>query len=246
METRWKMVKLGVCLLVFVAACNSIQFLPLKPEEVIPTPIPTVVEPGLAYGEPCKPPCWRGMLPGKTTKQEAAKAIEQLRSSGWASYMAEGPKGYVIQPLPHTPSGSVSVRLENDVVTEISGQVTFYYPIGTMVEQFGEPEALYIIQGGVTEGSCDRWKPPVPPTAPVRSEPIDVIYPNQGLAFFALVPLDGNGLICPEMKVTGFCYYAPLSMQEALKDDHLATLCEVPKSSESFDFVKWHGFGSGY
>ena len=247
METKWRMVRFGVCLLVFVTSCTSVHIISPIQEGRASTPVPTVVEPGLAYGEPCKPPCWQGMLPGKTTKQEAAQAIEQIRSSGWASYVEEGPKGYYIQPLPTTPSGSVSIGLESDVINKISGQVTFYYPTGTMVKQFGEPEALYTIQGGVTEDSCARWKPPDPPTAPVMSEPIYVLYPNQGLAFLALAPLDGSGLICPEMKVTAFCYYAPLSMQEALKDDYLATLCGiVPKSSEPVDPVKWHGFGSGY
>jgi hypothetical protein len=250
MKTKMIMVKLGVGLLVFVTACSTVQLpspRPEEPEGVLYTPVPTVVEPGLAYGEPCQPPCWRGIVPGKTTKQEAAQAIDQLRSSGWASYIEEGPKGYAIQPLPGTPSGSIGLLFENDVVSDISGSVTFYYPVGTMIEQFGEPEGLYVPKGNTSKGSCEEWEPPDPPLAPVRSVPIYVTYPNQGLAFVVLVPESGLGLICPEMKVTAFCYYPPLSMQEALKDDYLASLCSiVPKNSETVDLAKWHGFGSGY
>ena len=74
--------------------------------------------------------------------------------------------------------------------------------------------------------------------------PLDL---NQGLAFLILVPGSGLGLICPEMKVTVFCYYAPLSMEAALADDYLANLCSiVPKSSAPVDLVEWQGFGPGY
>lgn len=110
--------------------------------------------------------------------------------------------------------------MENETVRVISGQVTFYYPVGTMIEQFGEPEGLYVVKGGTAKGSCEEWEPPDPPTAPVMSDPVYVLYPSQGLAFLVLVPLSGLGLICPEMKVTAFCYYSPLSrgLQQSMTD----------------------------
>lgn len=253
METKWRMAKIGISLLVFVASCSGghIGSTPSRPQEgLASTPVPTVVEPGLAYGQPCKPPCWRGIIPGETTKQEAAQAIEQVRSSGWASYIAGGPKGYYIQPLPDTPSGSVSIGFENDVINSISGEVTFYYPIGTLIKQFGNPEATYSPgrNQGAIERSCKDWEPPDYSAAPVQSVPVHILYPQQGLYFFALVPTSGLGLICPEMKVVSFCYYPPLSLPEALNNDYLVNLCGLDglKGVTEQDLVKWHGYGSGY
>lgn len=211
------------------------------------TPVPTVVEPGLAYGDPCKPPCWWGLIPGQASRQEAAQAIERLRASGWASYISEGPGGYSIQPLPSAPDGSVLVSFYKEILKMVNGTILFYYPIGTVIEQFGEPEGLSVVKGNISKGSCDEWEPPDPPTAPVMSYAVPILYPRQGLAFLVLVPSSGLGLICPEMKVSAFCYYAPLPMREALNNDHLGNLCTiVPKGITEQDLVKWHGFGPGY
>jgi|WetSurMetagenome_2_1015567.scaffolds.fasta_scaffold09299_7 hypothetical protein len=253
MKTKMIMVKLGVGLLVLVTACSTAQSpspRPEEPEGVLYTPVPTVVEPGLAYSEPCQPPCWRGIIPGKTTKQEAARAIEQLRSSGWASYIEEGPKGYAIQPLPDTPSGSIGLLFENDVVSKIAGGVAFYYPIGNMIKQLGVPEATYRAgrNQGAKERTCTDWEPPDYSASPVQSVPVQLLYPQQGLYFLALVPISGFGLICPEMKIVSFCYYPPLSLQDALNNNYLANLCGLDglKGVAEEDLVKWHGYGSGY
>ncbi len=38
----------------------------------------TIVDPGLAYGDPCKAPCWYDLIPGKTTLQEYLQALPRL------------------------------------------------------------------------------------------------------------------------------------------------------------------------
>ena len=43
------------------------------------TPVPTVVELGSAYGIPCKPPCWQGLIPGESTSQEVERGMERMR-----------------------------------------------------------------------------------------------------------------------------------------------------------------------
>ena len=65
--------------------------------------------------------------------------------------------------------------------------------------------------------------------------------------FLALVPVSGMGCICPEMEVTAFCYYAPMSMQEALTEGLLAGLCASTLTDVTQeDLLEWHGFGGGY
>ncbi len=212
------------------------------------TPIPTVIEPGLAYGIPCKPPCWQGLIPGQSTRQEAAQAIEQLQAEGWADHIVDGSSafgGYSISPSPFTSHGTIHVTIENNVVTKIhSTTLLFYYPIESMVDQFGAPEGLYLVHRGSTIcSSCEEWEPP---TELEMSSPIHLLYPGQGLWFLALVPMSGEGCICPEMEVVSFCYYSPRSLQEALNDEYLTTLFVALKGATEEDLVEWHGFGGGY
>lgn len=96
-------IRIGIGLSLLGTSCISGQALPTPwPTS---TPILTVVEPGLAYGQPCKPPCWRGLVPGQSTREDAEQAIQQLQASGWASYVDGGPPGgYHIQP------GSIYMR----------------------------------------------------------------------------------------------------------------------------------------
>ncbi len=211
-----------------------------KPPDSTNTPIPTVVEPGLAYGIPCKPPCWQELTPGESTGQEAEEAMVRLRASGWAdSITGDSLWGYQIYPSPFTIHGSIYVNVNNDdTVVEIGGTTLFYYPVRTLIEQFGGPEGLYIVSKGSTGcSSCEGWEPPEPPDMPVMSVPAHLLYPRQGLRFSILIPLSGLGCICPEMKVVGFRYYAPTSMREAL--------AEFDQVTEE-DLVEWHGFEGGY
>lgn len=210
------------------------------------TPVPTVVEPGLGYGVPCKPPCWRGIVPGRSTRQEVAQAIEQLRAEGWAYYIADGSSvggGYSISPSPFTSQGTIDVIMRGDIVTVIHGTTLFYYPIGTLIEQFGGPERVWPLRAYMCS-SCEEWEPQTESTV---SYPVHLLYPSQGLWFMMLVPESGIGCICPEMRVVSFCYYAPVSLQEALENDYLANLCTSSlKGVTEEDLVEWHGFGGGY
>ena len=236
-------VSVTILVLLLVASCmgeeTSTPCWTLPPMPTIPswptnTPAPTVVESGLAYGIPCKPPCWQGLTPDISTRQESAQVMEHLRASGQASDINEGSTWFIVYPLPSSGRGAVFGHFEDNILQRISGSVEFYYPVGTLVEQFGGPEGIDLGSSATVCSSCEEWEPP---TTPVMSVPVRLLYPNQGLWFLMLVPLSGLGCICPEMKVTSFRYYAPTSMQEAL-----AEFDEVTEE----DLVEWHGFGGGY
>lgn len=218
-----------------------------SPEETN-TPVPTVVEPGLAYGIPCKAPCWRGLTPGISTRQDAAQAIEQLQRDGWADHIVDGSSvggGYSISPSPFTSHGTIDVVFKGDIVAEIRGStLLFYYSIGSLVEQFGSPEGLYLVSGG--GGSCSSCQGWALPDNPVQNVPVHLLYPSQGLWFLALVPYTGLGCLCPEMRVIAFCYYSPRSMIQALSDEDLITLSAALEGVHEEGLTEWHGFGGGY
>ncbi|MEJ5312463.1 MAG: hypothetical protein WHX52_22080 [Anaerolineae bacterium] len=207
------------------------------------TPLPTVVEPGLASGIPCKPPCWQGVTPGDSAS-DVELAMQRLRASGWAYEVKGGHRGYSIYPLP-TISGSIHIQMENDIATRVYGNLLFDYDVGALVELLGsEPEWVYVVNKGGRCVSCKDW-PPGPYSDEIYTSPVHLLYPNQGLWFFAGTPW--NGCICPEMRITSFCYYIPMSIEEALDEDRLVNLCPVStRSLTKEDLTEWHGFGGGY
>ncbi len=213
-------------------------------------PVPTIVEPGLAYGQPCSPPCWRGLTPGKSTSADVAKAIEQLKASGWAKSIVEYPAaGFSAYPSPVTIDGSVDVAVDDGIVHDILGRLLFDYSVGEMVRQLGEPESLRLVyRVKPLHDSCSEQGPQDKPKPAENSAPFVVLYPNRGMVFLALAPFSEWGLICPDMKIVVFCYYSALPLQEALKGDYLANICglEALRGVADKDLIKWHGFGSGY
>ncbi len=246
---------LGTLLLVLLlVACvgnspTAVSTLTTKTPSPTRTPIPTVVEPGLAYGEPCKPPCWRGLIPGQSTSSDVAKVIEQLKTSGWANEVVGGPHGFVAYPSPFTTRGTVGLLVVSGTVAHISGDLLFSYTLNDMVDQFGDPEAVYMPIGNVPrKSSCLEQEGGDPTQSGYRSDPVYFLYPGQGIAFFALVPQADGDLLCPEMRIIAFVYHPPFSLPAGLKRDYLADLFanEGMKGITESDLLKWHGFGTGY
>ncbi len=224
-----------------------------RPAGPTPTPEPTwippalVIDTGLAYGIPCKPPCWQGLVPGKTTHQEAVKILEEFVANGELDHITDYPTG-IHAFVTSNNSDVVFVSFEDDVLRSIEGNVNFYYPLKSLIEQFNPPEGLYLIDQdteSISQQSCQEWTPPEPVDSPVMSDPVHLLYPELGAHFIMLQPIIGGEFICPEMRVVHFCYYEPLSMSEVLQDNFLSDLCGVPKPTER-ELIKWHGFGDGY
>jgi hypothetical protein len=221
---------------------------PFLSSELTYPPVPTVVEPGLAYGIPCWPPCWQNLTPGKSTTQDADREMARLRASGWA-YSVEGDyRGYTIRPSPDSIHGTIFIKMKEGVVDRIMGNVLFDLPIGILIRRIGEPEALYVMGGGKCN-SCEEGSYGNGNLTASELEghgwhnPVHLLYPTQGMWFLMLS--DRGGCICPEMKVVAFCYYTPLTVEEAL--EHLEDLCGAGLYNVRQErLIKWHGFGGGY
>jgi hypothetical protein len=230
-------------LLLAVAACQPVN----TPTPSMYAPVPTVVEPGLAYGQPCSPPCWQGLTSGKSTSADVAKTIDQVKASGWAKSVVLYPGGgFSAYPSPVTIDGSIHVYVESGVVSYTFGNLLFDYSIGELVHQVGEPENLYSIyrvKQAPTTSCAEQDFEHAASTAPVV-----ILHPTRGMIFTTSAPITALGLICPEMEINAFCYYTPLPIQEALKDDYVAKQCgfEGLKSVTEEDLIEWRGFGSIY
>ncbi len=208
------------------------------------SPLPTVVEPGLAYSEPCKPPCWQGLVPGQSTRQEAILAVEQVKASGWAKHTVVD-AGIAVFPLLSSPSYSILLTFDSDVLAAIEGDVGFDYPVSTLVERFGSPERVYTF--GMDHkhklcSSCGEGQS-------FKNTTAVLLYSSQGLWFFVDGYIEEFGCVCPQMQVSAFYYFAPCSVQEvmSLYNEFQARLSSQPLDEMTEgDLVEWHGFGGGY
>lgn len=222
------------------------------------TPDRRKVDPGLVYGEPCKAPCWFGLVPGKTTLQELLEIVPRLSTidSPYDFPKEEGLVPEIIRTRLGTAT-HVYIYIEMDwdkkVLKSInSSTLNFNYPLSQLITQFGEPETVVDTEPGTKIAEpCKEWTS-LEESASNGSAGI-ILYPRQGLLFTVHVPTtmhvrSGDIMLCPEMHVLRFCYYPPMTLQEALMDNRLADLCG--KGLERFiteeNLVKWHGYGSGY
>jgi hypothetical protein len=190
------------------------------------------------------------LIPGQATRQEVDQVTEQLLTSGWAKYVDKHPGGYIVYPLSvgATLERTICTIFDDDMLKVVRGHVGFYYPIGDLVERFGNPEGLYLVfKGSTVCRSCPEWDSFDPSEIVDGYSAYYLLYPSQGLFFAFFIPRYEAGCICPEMKTTYFCYYAPMTMQQALTDNRLADLCTgaLDDVTEK-DLVEWHGFGGGY
>ncbi len=163
---------------------------------------------------------------------------------GWADHITGNANvGYTVSPSPFTWDGTIHVTIEDNVVTQIDGYaLLFDYFIGDLVEQLGDPEWLYPTSRATRERTCEGWEPP---TEPVQHVPVHLLYPSQGLWFLALVPFGGLGLVCPEMRVITFSYYAPYSIEDILEGRHPLAMSTALENATEQGILEWHGFG-GY
>ena len=214
------------------------------------TPTPSVIDTGLAYGFPCRPPCWQGLTPRISSVEETQAVVDHLLSSGVmrnvSIYDIQDKVIYRLNYPPHFSSSvDIAIILENDVVSEISGDIYFPYSAGMLIEQFGEPEGIYshtpIPDEWLRCTSCDEWE-----YSPYQSqETLIFFYPNQGTLYYvAGYYLDG--CICPEMPVVDFCYYEPHDYEDMFQNGCLYIECRTLVDATREEVIPWHGFGGGY
>lgn len=209
---------------------------PRTPQQ-INTPPPTVINRGLAYGEPCAPPCWEGLRPGISTRNDVQQTLEQLQDRGVIPAYSCSRGGCTVTGVPGTFEGYVVVSvIEDGLVSSISGDVGFDFTAQELFDLIGEPTFAYAVTGaGCT--SCE-------PVGGVFDIPIHLLYPQLGAWFLLLIGDARAGCVCPDARVIAFEYFPPMTVEEAI--DYLANVRYQERVTQESDLIRWHGFGSGY
>ena len=190
------------------------------------------VDRSLLTDDPCRAPCWAGLVPGEATKADVLLALE---SSPWVK---EG--SIISRPISvlwedqgnrFYPWNRAHVRGGYLALIEI--QIDFELTLGELVGKFGPPEGVYAYEK-------------------LHSYTYTVIldYPTLGMSFTSvLLPVSSSevllgrdvGLISPDFVVTEAHYYVPGTLTSVMRDAFLKS----PEWVEQIlrDEQPWRGFG---
>jgi hypothetical protein len=134
-----------IALLVFFAVVVGVLFL-LRPNGGSSV---------LASAE-CSPPCWHGILPGETTPWQA---VDILAAKAWVGSIEQQGESYEDTQLswvflpPITDSAGFIYSRQGRVIA-IAIMTMGSLSLGDLLEEFGEPESLWLTEGGE---SGRRW-----------------------------------------------------------------------------------------
>ncbi len=200
----------------------------------------------LLTAEPCAAPCWCGIMPGETA-QEAA--LHELSRCPWAK------AGSIRQTLTTSSDGTDELivgwdhraRLLGPEITRnrnrahirdgkvelIRVWLDYSLTLNDVVDLFGPPEGVYAIRG-------------------YGHPSFEVVfdYPGRGLSFEAFLPRvsadeyyvgDDRGIIYPYTKVSTVYYYAPTTLESALRDAFVVYPDRLDAMLQ--DEQEWRGFG---
>jgi hypothetical protein len=195
------------------------------------TPQPTVVDRGLAYGFPCIPPCWEGLIPGVTTRNQTEEILQGLQQDGAVLTFGcvESVCAVVIGP-----GMEVEVWIAEGVVHHIKGRVNFSFDAGQLVDLIGEPTAVYPAPRDGVCIPCDQEPNPREGDFYLVTH---LLYPDLGARF--LLGTGIPGCVCPNTVVMYFEYFSPMSMGETL--EYLHRSGQLSGVQES-DLGEWQGF----
>ena len=216
------------------------MYAPTTSQMHTPTDSPAAIETILGYEEGCAPPCWHGIIPGISTKEEVVQVLGQLVEEGKISgFYAPGSGGHVYADWPR--DDAVVFSLDNGKVEYVQGDFyTIDFRVKQVIERFGEPEGAPFTAGlPEIDLSCEELEES-PDWDPVGG--FLLLYPSKGVTFSGYSYY--YGFICPEMLAIRFYYYQPRSLSDAFSEGGSPVFGRADFDSE--DVVEWHGYGDGY
>lgn len=235
---RFRYLVLWGCIAALSAACAPLVNIDLPPGDT-----------SLRTFEPCEPPCWYNIVPGRSTSANVTQVLPSLtfidpQSIKKQPYSEEG--GSTFSWWYTNPPGTYGqIQLRNDVVTRILARPGFRLDLREVVERFGPPDRVYPKNIIASDGGFYQ---------------VSFYYPNRGLALYTTqlpmvntdpntaVPFGGTYYgtaeytIEPGYLVDTVFYIAPTTIEEMM---HLLDAGPNPKLGEYAinHSYPWQGFG---
>ena len=174
--------------------------------------------------EPCGPPCWMGITPGKTTADDAYKILDSSSIIKRNSLKRNGSLetgGLLWKWRASGKRISPGLSWEDGVVDKIVLGVNIEISVSEILELYGDPDTITIANGGIPEA----WY-----------FIIVLHYPRVGIDFNAYTG-EFDSQLNPSTNVEVVTYYPPTTLNELM--DQMIT-----KSGYTVDdFQSWVGYG---
>ena len=151
----------------------------------------------LPASEPCEPPCWSGITPGRSTEGQVRALVEQLPGHGVSAGLEHGKR--VV--LHYWNSGYTESRYRYNGIRSVDNiveRIELYfdranYTLGNLIDIYGPPHKVRTVMYGTG----------------VARYSLGFLYPGKGLEFWT----DFGVAMEPERdaKVVSYIYYEPMT-----------------------------------
>lgn len=249
---RFGMSRLLFTVVVFLlAACETSTEIPettLGPSTItgLATSSGTLVSPPLFnLGEGCSPPCWEGLIPGISIRQEVWDVIEAPLFQQWSEENSYGADDYLLIKPEDDPNTftMLILQMNDDIFSSIQGNIDSDIHIDDVISLIGPPPYIAPYRPIAECMICDQRDYPS-----IESlELVDVVYllyPEEGVYFQARVDARDWGCLCPNMRLTRFCYIADRAPMELIDRQVLVDTCSLFVTS--VETIESHGPWEGY
>lgn len=178
----------------------------------------------------CIPPCWKSIVPGQTSQQEATSILNKLSDVDNRTLrimsVAKPNDSIYLNFIPKT--GDIGARLffKNDTVLAINF-VPKNLSLGTTIEYLGEPESILAIHHQDERSYVSVF----------------LDYQSKGIVLLLeLIPYQSGEkvILSPDTEVQGFWYFDPNSYHELMTSPYIAGL--YPNFLEQ-NTHQWVGYG---
>lgn len=148
----------------------------------------------------CNLPCWKQIMPAKTTKDEAIKILKDISYIDQGSIQQSGTNelggciwNWKISGRRIIPS----LSWQNGIIQEISLSVAYDLSVSDVIREFGPPEAVDFTEGGIPENWY--WV-------------VNMYYPESGFQVKAYTT-EFSSLLEPSTEVGGIILFSPTSIE---------------------------------
>lgn len=233
MKTRLLALVMSNCLMLLLVVSGCVPFPLATPTSISGKP----VDRSLLTDQPCAVPCWYGIVPGKTCKDdlqillEENEYIDHSKPLEWFKFSEDGnvfeQVGWVSAA---SPQHGCNLMLRDEVVLELTCRLNYDLTLEQVIDRFGQPAGVYVSIGG----------------GEVVWHNYSFFYPSKGLTFVGTLRVDwsrntGDASLYPDLRLHSVSYFEPTTLHQYVS--HVLRLDE--KTADEFigAIQPWPGIG---
>jgi hypothetical protein len=144
-------VLLIICLSLVIFGCSTEKS---NPDFVDPTAHPELVDQSWLTSNPCAAPCWQGLEPGKSTREEVLKTLPNLSFLDYQKGITDFAGQDIVKCKQPSDKNCLFFILKNDRLDRLGFLLEYSITLDEVVSQLGEPDFLAIIPNANERGDC--------------------------------------------------------------------------------------------